>query len=236
MGSSQGKPNATWQRNAGAIKSSVAQVDLFQILVELRSERNDGRHCDLRHGCAHICGTQRRVSRHDADASMGPRGRQCGPIGSAEIRRGFVQPWEPGGRIIKLTRPVRWPMPRISLAVRRVLVACLLVGLSAGPAYRGVGRADVPSRAFRTSDATAACCCGMKDARCCGGACCQRPLPPGDRSPKPRPSDQRCRLLGIVAEAAESPPAPATRGCDGQPDVAGAGRSTLVRLKVRLNI
>ncbi len=129
-------------------------------------------------------------------------------------------------------------MPRISLPVRRLLVACLLVGLSAGPAYRGVGRADVPPMAFRTSDGTAACCCGMKDARCCGGACCQRPLPPGDRLPKPRPSDQRCRFLGMVAdaEAAESPLALATRGCDGQPDVAGAGRSTLVCLKVRLNI
>ena len=128
-------------------------------------------------------------------------------------------------------------MTRLLRAGRRFLVFLLAAGLAvagAAPPMLSAGSRSteggpVPNRL---------CCCGTKDGRCCGKACCTANVPQDEQSNRaPVPSKL---LLKLLAVAGSWPPDQACasagqwllRRCDA---VVRSGFPTLRTLEIRIN-
>lgn len=82
------------------------------------------------------------------------------------------------------------------------------------------------------------CCCGAKDGKCCGMACCQRSMPKPDRPPAPpNPSDDHSQPLGLagIDAAVTGSDAAALEGVT-PVRAASTGSVSLVASRVRLNV
>lgn len=149
----------------------------------------------------------------------------------------------PSGRIARPSwRPCRIiteVMNTIRFTARLAITGVLLVGLTTTSVYPRLMAADGRGRALRAIAGQTVCCCGTKDGRCCGTACCQLPTPRQEKSPAlPSGSDDRSGPLGLpaaaLAKVAAADAISLYAAVDG--DSAPAGRLTLHCLNVRLNI
>jgi hypothetical protein len=129
-------------------------------------------------------------------------------------------------------------MASLRPTIRFFLTASLMLSLSVVGVYPQLMAGYSGAAVVKADQLSTVCCCGAKDGRCCGMACCQRGMPKPDRTPAPpNPSDdhsQPLALAGIDAAVAGSDSA-ASEGVT-PVRAASAGSVSLVDSRVRLNI
>lgn len=123
---------------------------------------------------------------------------------------------------------------------RFLITASLLLSLSTLSLFpRGmVGRAL--GSTVSASAGAKHCCCGTKDGRCCGMACCQTPSNPQERQAPavPRPSEDSGQPLGLppAANVAAIGRNTATFRDGRFRNAATKGGSSLIALCIRINV
>lgn len=123
--------------------------------------------------------------------------------------------------------------------LRVVIVTSLLLSLSVTSLYPRLMAGDAFGAAVKANPGQKVCCCGTKDGRCCGKACCQLPNPKEDKAPaSPKSSEDRGQPLGLtqVANAVVVGPNAAAFQNGYFRDAACISSSSLIALAIRLNI
>lgn len=124
--------------------------------------------------------------------------------------------------------------------LRLLLIASLMLSLSMAGVYP-----QLMARSGRTTvdgacPSSQVCCCGTKDGRCCGMACCQRAIPKPDKAPaSPNRTVERGPPLALVAideMFGESTTMGAWRYAMLSSHNASQGSISLVASSVRLNV
>lgn len=131
-----------------------------------------------------------------------------------------------------------WNMTRLSAPIRSSVVLGLVFSLLAA----GIAPAWMtPLQAAGVSGTLAGkktCCCGTKDGRCCGMACCKVAPPQEEqKTPSvPRPGDDRTapHCLAHVQQPVRAPSSTAFLQAAGR-EVAASGSPSLVALHVQMN-
>ena len=94
-------------------------------------------------------------------------------------------------------------MSTVRSTLRLIVTASLMLSLSMTSLYPRLMSGDELGAKVTASQHEGqghkVCCCGTKDGRCCGKACCQLPNPKEDKAPtSPRPSEDRGQPLGLA--------------------------------------
>jgi hypothetical protein len=134
-------------------------------------------------------------------------------------------------------------MNTVRSTFRLIITASLLLSLSMTGLYPRIMAGDEFGASTAASQhegqGQRVCCCGTKDGRCCGKACCQLPNPKEDKAPtSPRPSEDRGQALGL-AQVGNAVVFGQHAGAihEGVSSDAGSPRgSSLIALSIRFNI
>jgi hypothetical protein len=119
-----------------------------------------------------------------------------------------------------------------------ILVASLALCVSVSSFYPRLLSAESRGEHVQPARGQFKCCCGTKDGRCCGKACCQMPNPKGEKTPAaPSRSDDRSEPLGLSSGALDADGMQALAGyrCIAASDRVCIAHQTLVTLSIRLN-
>ena len=128
-------------------------------------------------------------------------------------------------------------MKSVRTTCRMILGAGLALCVAVSSFYPRLQAAEARGTTAR-SEGPVRCCCGTKDGRCCGTACCQLPNPKGDNVPAPpKPSDERGQSLALPSGAIGVTGDETTVGYGpcALANSAIASTQSLVALSIRLN-
>jgi len=119
-----------------------------------------------------------------------------------------------------------------------ILVASLALCVSVSSFYPRLLAAESRGTHVQPEHGKFKCCCGTKDGRCCGKACCQMPNPKGEKTPAtPTRPDDRSEPLGFSSSTvdADGMQTLAAYRSGVATDTASIALHTLVALSIRLN-
>jgi hypothetical protein len=131
-------------------------------------------------------------------------------------------------------------MNTVRSTVRCLITASLLLSLSTLSLFPRVIFGQALGSTASAGTGEKHCCCGTKDGRCCGMACCQTSPNPHEKQVPAAPpsSEDRGQPLGLapVANAAALGPTTAAFRNGFFREAASKGGSSLIALSIRLNV
>jgi hypothetical protein len=129
-------------------------------------------------------------------------------------------------------------MKTLRATFRLLLTASLMLSLSMANLYPQLMAGNARAAGVVKDQSPRVCCCGTKDGKCCGMACCQRGIPKPDKTPAPpNRSDDHGQPLGLAGVDATIDGSDAAEfGGVTLNHAASSGNASLVASGIRLNV